>query len=86
MHLLDKVAFGFGPRLPLILQSEATECGLACLAMVADYHGYRSDLMHLRRRFPVSLKGATLAGLIQVAGNWVLVRGHSSSILTIWKS
>jgi ATP-binding cassette subfamily B protein RaxB len=66
--LLDKVAFGFGPSLPLILQTEATECGLACLSMIASYHGYRTDLASLRRRFPISLKGATLAGLIQVAG------------------
>lgn len=68
MTFLDRVAFGLGPRLPLILQTEATECGLACLAMVASYHGHHADLMSLRRRFPVSLRGATLAGLIQVAG------------------
>jgi ATP-binding cassette subfamily B protein RaxB len=68
MSFLDKVSFGFGTRLPVILQTEATECGLACLAMVAGYHRYHTDLMSLRRRFPVSLKGATLAGLIQVAG------------------
>jgi ATP-binding cassette, subfamily B, bacterial CvaB/MchF/RaxB len=50
------------------MQSEAAECGLACLAMVASYHGHRTDLNALRRRFPVSLKGVTLRGLIQVAG------------------
>ncbi|MHB1615741.1 MAG: cysteine peptidase family C39 domain-containing protein, partial [Metallibacterium sp.] len=32
--------FGWGRRLPVILQSEAAECGLACLAMVASYHGF----------------------------------------------
>lgn len=68
MSFLDKVTFGLGAKLPVILQTEATECGLACLAMVAGYHRYHTDLMSLRRRFPVSLKGATLAGLIQVAG------------------
>jgi ATP-binding cassette subfamily B protein RaxB len=68
MSFLDKVAFGFGTKLPVILQTEATECGLACLAMVAGYHRYHTALNSLRRRFPVSLKGATLAGLIQVAG------------------
>jgi ATP-binding cassette subfamily B protein RaxB len=36
--------------------------------MVAGYHGYHTDLVSLRRRFTVSLKGATLAGLIHVAG------------------
>jgi ATP-binding cassette, subfamily B, bacterial CvaB/MchF/RaxB len=53
--------------LPLIMQTEAAECGLACLAMVASYHGHRTDLNTLRRRYPVSLKGVTLRGLMQVA-------------------
>lgn len=56
-------------RLPLILQSEATECGLACLAMVAGYHGHRVDLGTLRRRHPVSLKGVTLKALMQIASH-----------------
>ena len=49
-------------RLPVILQTEAAECGLACLAMIASYHGHRIDLNTLRRRHPVSLKGVTLRG------------------------
>src|ERR1700716_797645 len=53
--------------LPLIMQTEAAECGLACLAMVASYLGHRTDLNTLRRRYPVSLKGVTLRGLIDVA-------------------
>ena len=55
-------------RLPMILQTEAAECGLACLAMVAAHHGLRSDLPTLRQRFSVSLKGATLADLVRLAG------------------
>src|SRR5271165_5964803 len=62
--LLD---FGGRSRLPSILQAEAAECGLACLAMIASYHGHKIDLNTLRRRHPVSLKGVTLRGLIQVA-------------------
>src|SRR6266576_3854092 len=54
-------------RLPVITQTEASECGLACLAMIASYHGHRTDLGTLRRRYPVSLKGMTLRGLIQIA-------------------
>jgi ATP-binding cassette subfamily B protein RaxB len=53
-------------RTPLIQQSEAAECGLACLAMVAGYHGFKTDLSALRRRFSLSLKGATLKSLIQI--------------------
>ena len=54
-------------RLPMIRQTEAAECGLACLAMIASYHGHRIDLTTLRRRYPVSMKGVTLRGLMQVA-------------------
>lgn len=51
----------------LILQSEASECGLASIAMVASAHGLRVDLAELRRRFPISLKGANLRQLVHHA-------------------
>jgi ATP-binding cassette, subfamily B, bacterial CvaB/MchF/RaxB len=67
--MLDRLQFGLGGRrLPLILQTEAAECGLACLAMVAAHHGLRTDLPTLRQRFSLSLKGATLADLARMAG------------------
>ena len=47
-----------------ILQSESSECALACLAMVCTAHRLHLDLDSLRRRFAVSLKGATLQQLI----------------------
>ena len=52
---------------PLILQTEAAECGLACLAMVAGRYGYRSDLPALRQRFSVSQRGTTLHDLVRMA-------------------
>jgi len=52
---------------PVIVQTESAECGLACLTMVAAFHGYDTDLATLRRRHPISLKGATMAHLIQIA-------------------
>jgi ATP-binding cassette, subfamily B, bacterial CvaB/MchF/RaxB len=61
--------FSGGRRLPVLQQSEAAECGLACLAMVASYHGHRTDLNTLRRKFPISMKGVTLRGLIELAGH-----------------
>src|SRR5258705_3750766 len=60
---------GSRSRLPSILQTEAAECGLACLAMIASYHGHRIDLNTLRRRHPISLKGVTLRALIEVASH-----------------
>ena len=60
--------FGLGaPAVPVLLQAEATECGLACLAMMAGAHGLATDLPALRRRFSVSLKGMTLAELMRMA-------------------
>ncbi|NHZ93816.1 ATP-binding cassette domain-containing protein [Massilia sp. CCM 8733] len=60
-------AFWRGKSLPILLQTEAAECGLACLGMVASYWGHRVDLANLRRRFAVSLKGATLRSLMTMA-------------------
>ncbi|MBK6744208.1 MAG: peptidase domain-containing ABC transporter [Hydrogenophilales bacterium] len=67
MSFLDNLSFGFGRKLPLTLQTEAAECGLASLAMVAGYHGFRTDLASMRRLFLVSIKGTTLSHLIQMA-------------------
>jgi ATP-binding cassette, subfamily B, bacterial CvaB/MchF/RaxB len=65
--------FALRGKLPVIQQTEAAECGLACLAMVASFHGHRIDLNTLRRRHPVSLNGVTLRSLIQVADHLRLV-------------
>ncbi|SNR90107.1 MULTISPECIES: peptidase domain-containing ABC transporter [unclassified Azospirillum] len=51
----------------IIFQSEASECGLACLAMVASHHGHEIDLPALRRRFSVSLKGTTMKSIVLMA-------------------
>ena len=59
--------FGWRRRLPMIRQTEAAECALACLAMVAGFHGHAVELTALRQRFSLSLKGATLARLIEMA-------------------
>lgn len=64
---LSLLRFSGRRRLPVIHQTEMAECGLACLAMVSGYHGHDFDLVTLRRRFPVSLKGATLKSLMDTA-------------------
>ena len=50
-----------------MLQSEAAECGLTCVAMIAAHYGHRVNVGGLRRQFPTSMKGATLTQLISVA-------------------
>ena len=54
-------------KLPVIIAAEAAECGLACMAMIANYHGHDIDLNGLRQRFSLSLTGATLRSLMGFA-------------------
>lgn len=57
----------FRNRVPLIHQTESSECGLTCLAMVSGYYGKNIDLLSLRHQFNVSARGVTLAGLTCIA-------------------
>ena len=50
-----------------IIQGEATECGLASLAMVASHYSLHIDILQLRLKYAPSLKGATLRQLIASA-------------------
>jgi ATP-binding cassette, subfamily B, bacterial CvaB/MchF/RaxB len=59
--------FGKKQRLPIVLQTESSECGLACLAMVAGFHGFMTDLNSLRQRFSVSTRGLHLKAMIDIA-------------------
>ena len=56
-----------GPRVPVVLQTESAECGLACLAMVASAHGGHTDLAAMRQQFKVSSHGVTMADLVRMA-------------------
>jgi len=60
----------FGRKtLPVILQTEMTECGLACLAMIGQYHGHNIDLNVLRKKHLVSMTGASLKSIMGIAGS-----------------
>lgn len=67
MSFLSPLSFGLGRTLPITLQTEASECGLACLVMVSNYHGFRTDLATMRRLFLISIKGTTLSHLMGMA-------------------
>jgi ATP-binding cassette subfamily B protein RaxB len=51
---------------PLILQAEIAECGLASMAMVASFYGHQLDMPAMRKRFSANLKGMNLQQLIDV--------------------
>lgn len=55
------------PKIVSLRQAEVAECGLVCLAMLAQFHGYDADLRALRRRFNTSLRGESLSGLLSIA-------------------
>lgn len=56
----------------MIYQAETAECGLACVAMVANYYGHQLDLTTLRNRYSVSLKGTNLQQLMLLANQLAL--------------
>ncbi|MBN9288769.1 MAG: ABC transporter ATP-binding protein [Gammaproteobacteria bacterium 39-13] len=64
---LELLNFSGRRTLPIIQQTEMAECGLACLAMIASYHGHDIDLNTIRRHYPISLRGTTLQTLMQTA-------------------
>ncbi|MGL4428355.1 MAG: peptidase domain-containing ABC transporter [Silvania sp.] len=69
MEWTENLHFHWRPRLPLIRQTEAAECGVACLAMIAGWYGHRIDLPNLRSKFNISTHGMTFAYLIECAQN-----------------
>lgn len=65
--LLGKLDIRLRQRVPLVHQTESSECGLACLAMICGHYGKNVDLIALRRQFNLSARGTTLSGLTGIA-------------------
>ncbi|MET1254821.1 peptidase domain-containing ABC transporter [Aliikangiella maris] len=66
-RVTQKLKFVGSTTLSMVYQSEAAECGLACLVMVANYQGHDIDLHHLRQKYSISLKGVNLNQLIRIS-------------------
>ena len=58
--------FSSSRNTPVIRQAEASECGLACIAMIANFHNLNVDMVALRRRYQTSLKGSSLKNIIDI--------------------
>lgn len=54
-------------RISTILQNEAADCSLACLAMIASSFGHEISLTEMRRRYSVSAKGLGLKAMMTIA-------------------
>jgi len=66
-NITKRLNFSFFKKPPVILQSEATECGIACLAMVCGYYGLEIDLFNFRSRYGSPAQGVTLLSLSKTA-------------------
>ncbi|MCV6620681.1 MAG: peptidase domain-containing ABC transporter [Cellvibrionaceae bacterium] len=53
----------------LILQSEISECGLACIAMLLNKYGKSTELYSLRQKSSFSSNGATLEQIVQICAD-----------------
>ena len=66
-NLLEKLDLSLRRSIPVIHQTESSECGLASLAMISAHYGKSIDLISLRQKFNLSARGATLTGLTGMA-------------------
>lgn len=78
-----------------VLQSEATECGLACLCMISQLLGQKLELKAVRLLWSASKRGNTLKDVLQIAVELGLkgralrlelpqVRRHAKPLLIHW--
>jgi ATP-binding cassette subfamily B protein RaxB len=67
MALVDRLQLGLRRKLPILIQAEMSECGLACLAMIAGFYGFKTELSSLRHEYPVSQRGAGLSVILRIA-------------------
>lgn len=54
-------------RLPVLLQTTAAECGAACLAMIAQYHGKTVSVAECHERCAIGRDGATAKTIASAA-------------------
>lgn len=66
-NIISKLNFSFRKSTPVILQSEVSECGIACLAMISGYYGLNIDLFNFRERFGSPSQGVSLLSLSYTA-------------------
>ena len=67
---VDILAEGVGRvrrQVPMVFQSETTECGMACVAMVAACYRLHIDMATLRGAFDTGLRGSSLGDIMAVA-------------------
>src|SRR5712692_8617516 len=77
---LERLRFGLkGPRVPVIRQLAATDCGAASLAMVLGYHGKDVRLDEIRGILGPGRDGANALAIVNTA-KWYGLRGRGVSL------
>ena len=51
---------------PVILQNEIAECGLACVAMICGFYGKKTDLASLRKVIDTGTRGSTMKEIAEL--------------------
>ena len=64
MKLSQRLNLSGRHRLPVVLQAENAECGLACVTMIANAFGRAESLTSLRQICGIGQRGATLQSII----------------------
>ncbi|HAT1578241.1 TPA: peptidase domain-containing ABC transporter [Raoultella ornithinolytica] len=65
--IFKRINFSIKNKVPVIIQSESTECGNACLSMICGFYGKDIDLFNFRHRYGSASQGATLNILATIA-------------------
>ncbi|UIP28076.1 peptidase domain-containing ABC transporter [Photobacterium sp. TLY01] len=66
---LSLLSYSGKKRVPMVMQAEVAECGLACLAMIASYHGFQINIPPLRQRMALDDSGMNLKQMMMLAGD-----------------
>lgn len=66
---MDVSFFGLTKKVPLVLQNEVAECGMASLTMCFNYHGFNVSLAQLRNKYRVGKDGMSIADLSSICEN-----------------
>ncbi len=56
----------FKRRLRLVTQTTSAECGLACIAMIANYFGFKNSLSYYRKILNIGRDGVSVANLFKL--------------------
>lgn len=64
---ISRARRAFNRRVPVILQDEMSECGMAVIAMIASYHGRATSLRDMRQHCTIARDGMSLFQIIKVS-------------------